>query len=59
MSKIKIVTETLADIYAAQGNYTEAFEAYKILIRAGSVNKLRIEEKLNELERNMLRNDNI
>ena len=59
LSKIKIVTETLADIYAAQGNYTEAFEAYKILIRAGSVNKLRIEEKLNELERNMLRNYNI
>ncbi|MBS1553007.1 MAG: hypothetical protein JST15_13155 [Bacteroidetes bacterium] len=59
LSKIKIVTETLADIYAGQGNYKEAFEAYKILIRAGSKNKGRIEEKLYELERSMLRNDNI
>lgn len=59
LSKIKIVTETLADIYAGQGNYKEAFEAYKILIRAGSKNKSRIEEKLFELERNMLRKDSI
>ena len=59
LSKIKIVTETLADIYADQGNYKEAFEAYKILIRGGSENKKRIEDKLYELERNMLRDDNI
>lgn len=59
LSKIKIVTETLADIYAAQGNFKEAFEAYKMLIRAGSKNKNRIEVKLNELERNMIRNDKI
>lgn len=59
LSKIRIVTETLADIYAEQGNYKEAFEAYKILIRADSKNKNRIEVKLYELERNMIRNDRI
>ena len=59
LSKIKIVTETLADIYADQGNYKEAFEAYKILIRGGSENKKRIEDKLYELERNMLREDSL
>ncbi len=55
LHKIKIVTETLADIYAQQGNFKEAFDAYNILIRAGSANSKRIEEKLNELERNMNR----
>lgn len=53
--KIKIVTETLADIYSEQGNYKEAFDAYNILLRAGSSNSKRIEEKLNELERNMIK----
>ena len=55
LHRIKIVTETLADIYAQQGNFKEAFDAYNILIRAGSANSKRIEEKLNELERNMNR----
>ncbi len=55
LSKIKIVTETLADIYAQQGNFNEAFDAYNILLRAGSGNRKRIEEKLNELERNVNR----
>ncbi|MEO6695973.1 MAG: hypothetical protein ABIY50_11305 [Ignavibacteria bacterium] len=59
LSKIKIVTETLADIYAGQGNYKEALDAYNILLRAGSGNSKRIEEKLNELERNMLKYDKI
>lgn len=57
LSKIRIVTETLADIYAEQGNYKEAFDAYNLLIRAGSVNSKRIEDKINELERNMLKHD--
>jgi hypothetical protein len=57
LHKIKIVTETLADIYAQQGNFKEAFDAYNILIRAGSSNSKRIEEKLNELERNMMKRD--
>ncbi len=39
LNKIKIVTETLADIYAEQGNYKEAFDAYNILLRAGSGNE--------------------
>lgn len=57
LRKIKIVTETLADIYAQQGNFKEAFDAYNILLRAGSGNSKRIEEKLNELERNMMKRD--
>ncbi|MEO8210473.1 MAG: hypothetical protein ABI840_07920 [bacterium] len=59
LNKIKIVTETLADIYAGQGNYKDAFDAYNILLRAGSSNSKRIEEKINELERNMLKFDKI
>ncbi len=57
LNKIKIVTETLADIYAEQGNYKDAFDAYNVLLRAGSSNSKRIEEKINELERNMLKYD--
>jgi len=59
LNKIKIVTETLADIYSVQGNYKEALDAYNVLLRAGSGNSKRIEEKLNELERNMLKYDKI
>ncbi len=51
MSKVRIITETLADLYAEQGNYKEAMEAYNLLLRAGSTNYKRIEEKLLELER--------
>lgn len=58
LKKIKIVTETLADIYSEQGNFKEAFDAYNILLRAGSSNSKRIEEKLHELERNMQKYDN-
>jgi len=57
LHKIKIVTETLADIYAEQGNFKDAFDAYNILLRAGSSNSKRIEEKLYELERSMIRHD--
>ncbi|MBS1518794.1 MAG: hypothetical protein JSS91_11960 [Bacteroidetes bacterium] len=56
---IKIITETLADLYAEQRNYKQAYEAYSFLIRAGSPNSKRIEEKLNELERNMVKYDSI
>ena len=55
--KIKIVTETLADIYAQQGNFREAFNAYNLLIRAGSQNKKRIESKLLDLERMIVQED--
>lgn len=57
LNKIKIVTETLADIYAQQKNYKDAFDAYNVLLRAGSPNSKRIEEKIYELERNMIKND--
>lgn len=55
LSKVKIVTETLADIQASQGNFKEAFEAYNILLRAGSNNSKRIEDKIHELERSLLK----
>lgn len=50
ISKIKIVTETIADLYAKQGLLKEAFDAYSFLIKAGHSNKRRIKEKLSELE---------
>lgn len=56
-NRIKIVTETLADIYASQKNFKEAFDAYNFLLRAGSGNTKRIEEKLHELERSMMNSD--
>jgi hypothetical protein len=58
-SKMKIITETLADIYAEQGNYKEAFEAYNFLLRSGTVPKDKIKEKINELERTMSKEDQI
>lgn len=54
-SNIKFVSETLADIYAEQGNFSEAFNMYNFLLRAGSPNKTRIERKLSSLERNMIK----
>lgn len=50
-SKIKIITETLADILAKQGFFKEAFEAYNLLLQSDTSNKRRIQEKLFELER--------
>ncbi|MCX7834169.1 MAG: hypothetical protein N2490_08170 [Ignavibacteria bacterium] len=52
LSKIKIITETLADLLSKQGFFKEAFEAYNILLQSENVNKKRIQEKLNEMERN-------
>jgi tetratricopeptide (TPR) repeat protein len=57
--KIKIVTETLADIFAEQGNFHEAFEAYNFLLRADIPDKQRIEEKIHEMERNMSKEDQV
>lgn len=51
-SRIKIITETLADLLAKQGYFKEAFEAYNILLQSQGVNKSRIQEKLYDLERN-------
>lgn len=54
LSKINIVTETIADIYTKQGYLKEAFDAYNILIENRHPNSRRIQEKLYELERNMV-----
>ncbi|MFA5404794.1 MAG: hypothetical protein WC358_07665 [Ignavibacteria bacterium] len=54
LSKINIVTETIADIYTNQGYLKEAFDAYNILIENNHPNSRRIQEKLYELERNMV-----
>lgn len=51
-SRIKIITETLADLLAKQGYFKEAFEAYNILLQTEGINKGRIQEKLYDLERN-------
>ena len=47
----KIVTATLAEIYARQGEYGEAVEAYRMLIRQRPVDAGRFAERLAELER--------
>ncbi|MBI5401935.1 MAG: hypothetical protein HY959_00905 [Ignavibacteriae bacterium] len=54
LSKINIITETIADIYVKQGYLKEAFDAYNLLIEKNHPNKRRIQEKLYELERNMV-----
>lgn len=53
LSKIRILTETITDIYVKQGFLKEAFEAYNILLKQDNQNKERIREKLNELERHL------
>lgn len=47
----KIVTATLAEIYALQGKYSEAVEAYRMLIRQRPGDAGRFAERLAELER--------
>jgi tetratricopeptide (TPR) repeat protein len=47
----KIVTVTLAEIYARQGQYGEAVEAYRMLIRQRPEDAGRFGERLAELER--------
>jgi tetratricopeptide (TPR) repeat protein len=51
--KLKIITETIADLYAKQGNFREAFEAYNILLKLTPSNQDRISQKIFELERIM------
>lgn len=51
--KLKIITETIADLYAKQGNFREAFEAYNILLKLSPANQERISQKIFELERLM------
>jgi len=59
LSKINIVTETIADIYTKQGYLKEAFDVYNMLIENNHPNKRRIQEKLYELERNLVNGKNI
>jgi tetratricopeptide (TPR) repeat protein len=47
----KIATATLAEIYARQGEYGEAVEAYRMLIRQRPGDAGRFAERLAELER--------
>jgi len=59
LSDVKFITETLADIYAKQGNFREAFNTYNKLLKSDNSNKERILKKLSNLESNFLnyRND--
>lgn len=59
LTKINILTETIADLYARQGYLKEAFDAYNILIENKHPNSRRIQEKLYELERNMVNGKNL
>lgn len=53
LSKFKKLTLTLADLLMRQGYLKEAFEAYSVLLNSNVGNKSKIQEKLNELERNL------
>ncbi len=59
LSKINILTETIADIYFKQGYIKEAFDTYNILIENKHPNSRRIQEKLYELERSMVNGKNL
>lgn len=48
--ELKIVTETLADIFAKQGNYFDAIEAYTYLLKVKPERKEVLESKINEVE---------
>ncbi|MGA2668264.1 MAG: tetratricopeptide repeat protein [Ignavibacteria bacterium] len=48
--EVKIITETLADIFAKQGNYFDAIEAYSHLLKIKPERKEQIESKISEVE---------
>lgn len=48
--EVKIITETLADIFARQGNYFDAIEAYTYLLKIKPDRKQALEDKINEVE---------
>lgn len=52
--KIKMITETFADLLANQGYYKEAFNIYNSLLNNEDSNKKRLLDKLTELERNFI-----
>jgi len=47
---LKIVTATLAEIYASQGEYREAIQAYRNLIERRTGETARYERRLREIE---------
>ena len=48
--EVKIITETLADIFAKQGNYFDAIEAYTYLLKIKPEKKEALESKISEVE---------
>lgn len=48
--EVKIITETLADIFAKQGNYFDAIEAYSHLLKIKPDRKEVLESKISEVE---------
>jgi len=48
--EVKIITETLADIFAKQGNYFDAIEAYTYLLKIKPEKKEVLESKISEVE---------
>ena len=48
--EVKIITETLADIFAKQGNYFDAMEAYTYLLKIKPERKDILESKISEVE---------
>lgn len=48
--EVKIITETLADIFARQGNYFDAIEAYTHLLKIKPERKEQLENKIDEVE---------
>jgi tetratricopeptide (TPR) repeat protein len=48
--EVKIITETLADIFARQGNYFDAIEAYTYLLKIKPERKGALEGKISEVE---------
>jgi len=48
--EVRIITETLADIFAKQGNYFDAMEAYTYLLKIKPERKEILESKISEVE---------
>jgi len=48
--EVKIITETLADIFAKQGNYFDAIEAYTYLLKIKPERKESLDSKISEVE---------
>jgi tetratricopeptide (TPR) repeat protein len=48
--EVKVITETLADIFASQGNYFDAIEAYTYLLKIKPDKTSQLEGKIAEIE---------